>query len=53
MHQALGKHPAIVNMKAYSIETNEKGKRYLNLALDYAKHGDLSKVSVPLCLLRV
>lgn len=44
VHKILGKHPGVVKMKAYSIDKNEKGKKVLSIALDYAKIGDLSKV---------
>ncbi len=44
VHKILGKHHSIVKMKAYSIDANEKGKKVLSIALEFAKFGDLSKV---------
>lgn len=39
-------HPNVVAMRNYYVDRSKKGNKRLNMVLDYAKLGDLSKVNV-------
>ena len=45
IHQSLGKHQSILRLKGYYFDYSQSGKKYLNLILENAKLGDLSKVN--------
>jgi hypothetical protein len=41
-------HPSILPMKNYYLDKSKGGTKRLNLVLEYAKFGDVSKVTLPL-----
>ena len=46
IHQSLRKHSSILKIKGYYFDFSQSGKKYLNLILENAKLGDLSKVKL-------